>query len=352
MACVLHLISQLEEGGAQRQLSYIARFSLKYEVEVASLIASPPDKLFPYFRQPEVPVHFLSQSSDFYAPEILPALRSLLSKRNYDLVHCRLYSAIVQGVFASRLESIPCVASPGSMLEMLRVDGNKKWERVLIARALRNADSVFFPSHSSALAFFDAGWVERDRVRTIWNGVDIEHFRPQGRGDALVAIGRISSEKAYGDLDHIFQLLRGRFPQIRCIVAGGGARNHRSSGIEFAGYVDDVREILARARIFISTSKTEGMNNALLEAQAMGIPAVVRRIGSNSEVIENGVNGFLAGSPEEFADCCALLMQDQDLCGEMGSAARAKMGKEFSIQKQVQKIESMYDQLLGANAPA
>ncbi len=352
MPAILHLISQLEEGGAQRQLSYVARFSQKYDVEIASLIASPPEKLFPYFRHPDVPVHFLSQSSDFYAPQILPALRNLLTTKKYAMIHCRLYSSIVQGAFAAKLEKIPCVASPGSMFEVLRLLGNKKWERFLIAQALRNADSVLFPSHSSALAFFDAGWVERDRVRTIWNGVDIEHFQPQGRGDALVAVGRVSSEKAYRDLDQIFQLLRGQFPQLRCIVVGGGASNQSSAGIEFAGSVDDVREILARARVFISTSKTEGMNNALLEAQAMGIPAVVRRIGSNSEVIEQGVNGFLAVNPQEFAEYCALLMHDQDVWTEMGAAARARIEKEFSIRKQMQKIESMYDQLLGANVPA
>jgi L-malate glycosyltransferase len=352
MPRVLHLISQLEEGGAQRQLSYVARFSKKYEVEVASLIASPKDKLFPYFRDPHVPVHFLSRSSDFYAPEILPALRSLLSKKNYDLIHCRLYSAIVQGVFASRLENIPCVASPGSMFEVLHLLGNKKWERFLIVHALRNADCVLFPSFSAAVAFFDAGSVERDRVRTIWNGVDVEHFQPQDSGDALVAIGRIASEKAYADLDHIFQSLQNRFPKLRCLVAGGGTRKQSSSGIKFAGYVDDVREILSRARIFISTSKTEGMNNALLEAQAMGIPAVVRRIGSNSEVIENGVNGFLATTLDEFAEYCALLLQEQDVWAEMRAAARTRMEKEFSIQTQMQKMEALYDQLLGAKPPA
>lgn len=352
MPRVLHLISHLEEGGAQRQLSYVAKFSRKYEVEIASLIASPLDKLFSYFRDPDVVVHSLSRSSDFYAPEILPALRSLLSKRNYDLVHCRLYSAIVQGVFAARLENVPCIASPGSMFEVLRLLGNKKWEQYLISRALRNADFALFPSYSSAMAFFDAGWVERDRVQTVWNGVDLEYFQPRDSGNALVAVGRISSEKAYADLEQIFLLLRSRFPHLRCAVVGGGSGTQGSRDIEFTGYVSDVREILAQARIFISTSKTEGMNNALLEAQAMAIPAVVRRIGSNSEVIENGVNGFLASNVEEFVDHCALLIEDQDVWNEMRSAARRRMEKDFCIQTQMQKIELLYDQLLGAKALA
>ncbi|PWT88825.1 MAG: hypothetical protein C5B54_09945, partial [Acidobacteria bacterium] len=127
MARVLHLISQLEEGGAQRQLSYFLAIK-NHEMEIASLIASPPEKVFPFFRNSPVPIHFLSYSNDFYAPEILPNLRTLLKKNNYSLLHCWLFESIIQGVIAARLENIPAIAGIHGLRESLTLGNNKKWE--------------------------------------------------------------------------------------------------------------------------------------------------------------------------------------------------------------------------------
>jgi glycosyltransferase involved in cell wall biosynthesis len=203
MGRILHLISQLEEGGAQRQLSYVVSRAKNHEVEVASLIASPPENLFPYFRDCGVPVHFLSYSSDFYAPEILAALQKLLDDRKFGLVHCWLYQAIVQGGIVSRICGVPCLASPRSMLDRMAWGGNKKWEKWFIRKTMRQADLALFPSFSAAIDYVDSGWVAAERARVVQNGVDCEHFHETHGGDALVAVGRISNEKGLEDLREI-----------------------------------------------------------------------------------------------------------------------------------------------------
>lgn len=346
----MHLISQLEEGGAQRQLSYVVSLTREYEVEVACLVASPPDMLFPYFRSTKIPVHYLSHSGDFYAPEILPALRKLCASKQYSLVHCWLYQSIVQGVIACRLESLPCIASPRSMMDRLNFGINKRWEKSLIRKTIRMADLALFPSQSAAVEYLDAGWVEPQRTRVVRNGVDVQSFVPEQGGTALIAVGRQSSEKAYDELEVIVQHLRKDFPQLRCLVAGGGRIRPEGNQIEYLGRIDDVRSVLKDAAVFISTSKTEGMSNALLEAQSMGIPGVVRNIGSNSEIIENGVNGFLAKTNDEFVNSCAALIRDDSLRKRMGENARLKAVNSFSIQTQVRKIELIYDELIFGKA--
>ena len=348
MPTVLHVVSQLEEGGTQRQLAYIAQFHKRYDVEIASLIASPEEKLFAYFRKSGVPVHFLSHSSDFYAPEIMDRLKHLLHSKRFALIHCRLYSAIVQGMLVARQEKIPVVASPGNMLSGLDLERNKGWEKMLIRKMLRSADALMFPSRSSAVDFVEAGWADPSRVYVISNGVDAQYFSPQNEaGETLVAIGRISEQKAYEDLHAIVQIVRSKFLSLRCVVAGGGGTIPAQDGIEYAGYVPDVRELLKHAAVFISTSKAEGMSNSLLEAQAMGIPVVARNIGPNSEIIEHGYNGFLAETKEEFAAFCERLLSDSELRKKIGKNARSKIEKHFSIHGQIDQLERMYDELLG-----
>jgi glycosyltransferase involved in cell wall biosynthesis len=345
MARILHLISQLEEGGAQKQLSYMIEKSRSHEMEIAALIASPSENMLPAFRDSRVPIHFLSNSADFYAPEIVPALKRLLDQGNYSLVHCWLFQSIVQGVILARLKGIPVIASPRSMRSILDLNFNKRWEQRLIRKAHQLADLVLFPSNTVAIDFIDAGWVRSSRARVVQNGVDVEHFGKTEGGDAILNIGRLSNEKAYEDLKPIFMRLRQEIPEARFVIAGGGNAPHWD-GVEFSGFLADVREVLRQSAIYISTSRVEGLSNALLEAQAMGIPAVVRNAGFNSELIEQGVNGYLASSIDEFVHACLLIWKNPGLRTRMGENARQKISAGFNIANQVAKIESIYHELL------
>jgi len=347
MGRILHLISQLEEGGAQRLLSNVVTLSKRHQVEVATLISSPSEKLFPFFRNCDVPVHFLSNSADFYNPGILPALRKLLKEQRYSLVQCWLFESIVQGVMACRIENVPVIASPRNMRMLLQLNRHRLWERFLIRKVIPFADLSLFPSYSTAMDFLHAGWVDFQRLRVVRNGVDCAHFQPDGHGNALVAVGRLAAEKGFEFLGKVVRRLRTFFPQLRCIVAGGG-RGELPPELEHVLFADDVRKVYKQAAVYISTSWVEGLSVALLESQAMGIPAVVRRIGPNSEVIDHGVNGFLARSEEEYVSSCKTLMEDADLRSAMGTNARAAALKRFSIEKQVEEMESVHDELIAA----
>lgn len=347
MGRILHLISQLEEGGAQRILSNVIPLSSRHQIEVASLIASPPQKLFPFFRDCPVPLHFLSDSQDFYDPGILPALRKLIRKQRYDLVQCWLFESIVQGVMAGRVEDLPCIAFPHSMTIVLKTH-HKLWERPLIRNGLHSADLVVFPSHSTSIDFLQAGLADARSMRVIPNGVDCNQFRPAGgAGNAIVAVGRLSVEKGFDELQKVMRQLRTSHPETQCLVAGGGEPGDASfPDLQQLGYIDDIKEIYKQAALYISTSRVEGLSVALLEAQAMGIPAVVRRIGSNSEVIEEGINGFLVDSEAEYVEACRRLLADSSLRQEMGKSAREIACDRFSIERQATQMEAVQDELL------
>jgi glycosyltransferase involved in cell wall biosynthesis len=345
MARILHLISHLEEGGTQRQLSYAISCSQTHEMEIASLIASPKEKLFPFFQKTSVPIHFLCDRSDFNAPEILPALKKLLSERKYSLIHCWLFQSIVQGLLAARSQGIPCVGSPRSMLETLEMDAARSWEKFLIRRAMRNLDLTIFPSCSVAIDFVDSGWTNGARARVIQNGVDTDYFVPAAsEGDTILSIGRYSPIKAFEDFEWIAKNLQEEFPSVSFLVAGGEARNGRC--VRYIGHVDDVRPVLGKAIIFVSTSLSEGMSNAVLEAQSMGIPVIARPLGSISEIVKDGITGILAKDRQEMMIACRMLLRNSDMRREMGKKARENMDPRFSIATKMKRIEALYSELL------
>jgi|GEM_PF-2775573 len=344
MARILHLISQIEQGGAQRQLAYVVA-NQKWDLEIASLIASPKEKLFPFFQHTEVPIHFLSNSNDFYAPEILPSLIKLVRDREYSLIFCWLFQSIVQGLVAARAVQIPCIASPRNMLEHLKRGSFRKWEKLLIRRALWNADRILFPSYSVAMDFIDSGWAQTARSRIIQNGVDTDYFGLSGKeGNAIVTIGRDAPEKGLEDFESIATNLRTDFATVPFCVAGG--KKAQGSPVELLGHVEDVRPVLERAMIFLNTSIFEGMSNAVLEAQSMGIPVVAKRLGSTSEIVEDGITGLLADNIQDLTSACRKLLNDADLRKEMGRRARERMISRFQIAAQTKKIEALYSELL------
>lgn len=346
MKRILHLIPQLEEGGAQRVLSNVLAYSHNFEMEVASLIASPPENMLSFFRTTKIPIHPLSYTIDFYAPKILPELAHLVRGGKYDLVHCWLFQSIIQGGIVCRSAGIPCIGGVHSMRDLMVITKQKRWERYVIDHSFDFMDLQVFTSCSMALDFLDSGCVKRDSVRMVYNGVDCDYFTPpQSGGSELVSVGRISPEKGLGELRKVVARLRDTFPGMRCRIAGSG-EPQTFEEFEYDGHVDDIRKFLRRAAVYISTSHTEGLSMALLEAQACGVPAVARNIGANSEVIEQGVTGFLCDTLEEFAEAVKLLWTRSDLRNEMAKNARKRIQEKFSIQQQIEKLESIYNELL------
>jgi glycosyltransferase involved in cell wall biosynthesis len=67
-----------------------------------------------------------------------------------------------------------------------------------------------------------------------------------------------------------------------------------------------------------------------LQYMAVGTPVVLSPVGMNAEVVEDGVSGFLADSPEEWKEKLARLITDQALRERMGRAARARVQARYS----------------------
>lgn len=74
------------------------------------------------------------------------------------------------------------------------------------------------------------------------------------------------------------------------------------ANVSFEGQTDDVPGIWRRHHALVLASRTEGLPLALVEAMMCGRPAVVTNVGGNAEVVEHGVNGFLAAPSEEAVD--------------------------------------------------
>ena len=76
----------------------------------------------------------------------------------------------------------------------------------------------------------------------------------------------------------------------------------------------------------------------LIQYMACGLPVVASPVGVNSEIVEHGVNGFLASTDAEWRKAITTLLQDPDLRRNMGVAGRQKVEREYSLQVWAPKL--------------
>ena len=98
------------------------------------------------------------------------------------------------------------------------------------------------------------------------------------------------------------------------------------------GWLDraGVQKLLSQARVYVQTSRWEGMPLSVLQALAAGVPCVVTDAVGNRDAVRQGITGFVAKKPEEALVCLRRLLQDEALWQRFSSAAREDATRRFS----------------------
>lgn len=107
-----------------------------------------------------------------------------------------------------------------------------------------------------------------------------------------------------------------------------------------------VRDRLQQADVFLLSSLSEGISNAVLEAMSCGLPVVTTNCGGMREAVTDGVEGFVTPvrDPQTAADALRQLALDAELRARMGAAARQRVLREFDLRDQVEAFTTMFSE--------
>lgn len=83
-----------------------------------------------------------------------------------------------------------------------------------------------------------------------------------------------------------------------------------------------------------------------LQYMALGIPTLMSPVGVNSDIIHDGVDGFLPSTVEQWVDRLSMLVEDAELRGRMGRMARATVEERYSLQAWRQRYVGFYNELI------
>lgn len=215
----------------------------------------------------------------------------------------------------------------------------------------------------------------KDRMVSLWaypehkievgyHGVDLRRFAPSpekykktremlkisASDVVIIATVRFAQEKCLHRLIDAFDILCRDFSNLHLLMAGSGplekdllalaAGKTSRDKIKFLGHVNDVTDYLCTSDIYVLSSDNEGLSLAFLEAMATGLICVSTKCTGSSEVLQNGINGFLVeksteGVLEGIRTALSLTWPDRR---KVSDAARQFVHKKFDINERVEKV--------------
>lgn len=236
---------------------------------------------------------------------------------------------------------------------------------------IRFADIVVAVSQSQGEKLRRA-WVPAAKIRVVENAVTI----PQSTGplpatgairqelklpaDArlVLAAGRLSPEKGYGDLLDAMAILVREVPNVHLLLAGDGplaselaahaARLPCHMHIHFLGMRRDMANLFRQAEVFALSSLSEGLPNVILEAMAFGVPVAATRVGGLPEIVDDNETGLLvpARRPDELARAIVRYLQQPEFARQVATRARTAVYENFGPDRQTEKLLSAYREAL------
>jgi glycosyltransferase involved in cell wall biosynthesis len=282
-------------------------------------------------------------------------LAEWIVRERFDLVHTNnSLTANLAGIAAASRAGVPVVSHQRGYFRPTA------FQRF----ATRGVDRFLCVSRSVADHYAAQG-LRRDRIATVYDGIDVALLRPRkraARDRVLIGwAGRLVSWKGASILVDAAETILAQRSDADFIIAGAGPelaglreRIERSAllrdRVRLPGFRSDARDLIAGCDVFVNTSiEPEPFSHSALEAIALGVPVVASACGGLTEIVAHETNGLLfePGDARSLAAALLRLLDDGDMRVRFGIEGRLRAERNFSLERHVKTIESIYDEALG-----
>ena len=185
-----------------------------------------------------------------------------------------------------------------------------------------------------------------------------------GAHPVLLNIGRLAPVKGQMHLLAVIERVRQRLPGARLLIAGQGplrpeleraiAAANLTSAVTLLGSRSDVDDLLAVSDALVLASESEAAPLPPMEAMRAAKPVIATNVGGVSEIVVDGVSGFVVprGDAEALAAAVFRMFESPNTAITMGEAGRAIAEERFDVAHSMRKTERIYRSILGrASSP-
>lgn len=299
------------------------------------------------------------------------ALWRVFRRERPDIVHTHTSKAGAIGRVAAWLAHVPIVIHTPHGHIFYGYYGRVMSRVIRLAeRALaRITDRIVTLTDRGAKEHVQYRIADPDKFVTIPSGISLSAFRTvrtdpamkrkqlglPPEGPVIGTVGRLVPIKGHEWLLKAAPRVLAEFPHVTFVFLGEGpllgwlqqlaGKLGIGGHVMFLGARQDVPECLAMFDVFVFPSLNEGMGRALVEAMAMGVPAVATNVGGIPDVVVDGETGLLVPPLDDaaLADALLGLLRDPVRRQAYGQAARRRMDERVDVTTMVRAIDRLYD---------
>jgi len=365
---LLFVIGSLNRGGAENQLVLLGSglIDIGYEVHVVSL--NGKGALDGRAVEKGITLHYLD--SNFF-PKILriTKLARLIRNLGPDVVHPYMPGAnVAVSLFRIFFRDVPVVwGIRASTYGQFKINRKEKFFWWLQEKLFLKADLIICNSNAGKDYILKKG-CPHDLIQVVANGVDSSKFFPQeelglqfrdkylgGFGGKVVGmVARFDLIKGHVDFLHLSALLSENFPETLYVIVGNHSDKNKDMLIDLSNklgitrnifIIDEVEDpfsVLNGIDVLVSTSKSEGFPNILLEAMACGTPVVATDVGDTKQIVGELCPVFQVGELQEMSNAIEEIF-NKNFPSESELSSYAI--NQFSLKKLVVETDILLKQL-------
>jgi glycosyltransferase involved in cell wall biosynthesis len=356
---ILQINTELKWSGGEGQTFSLVRGLIKRGHRI-TLVAQPQSIIGKRVRTLGIPVVEIWMRNHLDINAIFK-LHRLMKHKHFDIIHLHTSRAHALGAIAARFLKTKVVVTR-------RMDFPVKKNFLNKLLYQRWTDEIIVISRKIEKILIDMG-IDPNKIVYIPSGVDLKRFTPEIRGEKIrnefnidsFLIGTVAALVERKGLSYFIEAARDvskKSPTTRFIIVGDGSlkeklkRYSEKLGMEeriiFAGFREDIPELIASLDVFVLSSLQEGLGVSILEAEACGKPVVASNVGGIPDCCIDGITGFLIPPRDSKAltKVIITLLQDKEKRTKMGKAGRRLVEKKFSMESMIRENEKIYFEIM------
>ncbi len=378
---VLHIITRLIVGGAQENTLYTAMLldSKTYAVEVLSGPQTGSEgSLIEEGRSKGVRITILPslvrQVNPWVDLKALLQMVGYLRKNQYSIVHTHSSKAGILGRVAAKIAGIPVIIHT---VHGWSFHDHMPWVTRLVYIMLERlcahfTDALIVVTDRDEQKGLQAGIGKSRQYHKIRSAIPLQDFDPLRTDRQLIrkeldiptnslvlgTVGRFSEQKNPIDWVNVAEKISEEIPDCRFLMVGDGPLLPQVKSILHEKNLDkrfilpgiqrNIPQMMAAMDVFLLTSLWEGLPRVIPQAMSMRLPVIATSVDGSTEIIADGLNGYLCppGNVNCLVDRCLKLLEDSDLRQSISLKGRETAVENFDLNQMIAQIDDLYNSFL------
>ncbi len=302
--------------------------------------------------------------------QLVPLVTKVIKiAKNYDLIYANTQKALVITAISSFFSRIPFVFH---LHDILSPEHFSQTNRRIAVTLANRASLVIANSQASKKAFVEAGG-KADKIEVVYNGFDpktyinkeseIKQIRQKLELDDKFIVGHFSRIAPWKGQHILIEALAKCPPEVAVILVGDALFGEQDydkklhqqidalqlqNRVKFLGFRNDIPLLMGACDLVAHTSTSpEPFGRVIVEAMLSGTPVVAAASGGAVELVEPGINGFLAtpGNPQELTGVINTCLQHKQKTDAIAKTARNSASERFNVANINQQIAQLLERL-------